>query len=415
MPVLLSVNELRAGMSLARNVVNQYSVLLPHGRRLTDNDIQSLRRRFKHLSVAITDPLLDEAVDFEDDSKSVEISREVRKNVSKVTEKVSSLVRSRVSLSSEHLDGMKSIVSDMLQYIQSNPVTVAIVEQSAGWDDYLQEHCGNVFYLSILMGNAIRNYIKGERERLSAAKRIHNAMNLTPLATAAMFHDLSMAQHQYLYQKTEPLTDEEIKLIRSHPVATADMLPDSIGAMVPLIIRQHHENFNGTGYPNGIQGSKINIFARILRIADAYSAAIAQQTYSTAKSPVTALYEMVYGSYRHLYDPVVLKVFSSLVKPLPIGAKLKLSDGCWGIVVKHNHERPFDPYIIVAFDALGDPLSKEELTAPFRLSKREDLNAVSFGGEDISYLNDLSESDQDAPDVSSETQKDCHVLELTYP
>ena len=411
-PILLNVNQLKPGMCLAANLINKYTVLLPHGRRLNERDISALRRKFPHLSAKISDPLLDDFADFQDDSKDDQVSREVRRNVATVTDKVSQTVRSRVALTAEHVSGMETVVNNMVQYLQDNPVTVAMVDQAAGWDSYLQEHCGNVFYLSLLMGNAIRNYIKAERERLSAAKIVKDAMNLTPLGTAAMFHDLGMVPLEKLYSKAEPLTPDEIEAIRQHPLTGLEMLPEAIDPMVRLIIRSHHENQDGSGYPDGRAGDKINIFARIVRIADAYSAAIADKAYTKAKSPVVVLHEMLHGPFHRFYDPVALKVFASIVKPFPIGAKLQLESGECAIVVRHDKD-PFNPHIMIAFDDLGDPLDKEALQPPFPLKDRDDVRLLSFGQEDISFLND-ADTDPTEGEIDL-TQSYENAFDLAYP
>ena len=415
MPILMQVDELRAGMSLSRNLTNQYSVLLPHGRRLTDNDINALKRKFPSLTVQVADPLLDGEADFDDDSRDHEISRQVRHNVAAVVGKVSSTVRSGVTLQADHLEGMENVVDNMLQYINDNPVTMAIVDQSNSWDDYLQEHSANVFYLSVLLGNSIRNYVKRERERLSAAKTVRNAMNLTPLAAGALFHDLGMGPLESLYHKAELLSEQEIEQVRAHPTAGADMLPESIDPMVRMVVRCHHENHNGSGYPQQLAGDKINIFARIVRLADSYSAGIATKVYSKAKPSVVVLHEMLCGGYHKFYDPIILKVFGGLVPPFPIGSKLKLSNNKWAVVVRYNRDNLFDPAVIIAFDELGDPLSKEQLAPAFFISERPDLKLLSFGQTDLSFLHETPQSPAEPEPVPKGQEQLCEMFDLAYP
>ncbi len=394
--------------------MNEFSVLLAHGRKLNEFDISALGRKMPEVMVQVVDPVLDEMVDFQDDSHDREVSVEVRRNIASVTKKVSQQVRMGVALDADNVAGMQKVIEEMMAYLQDNPVTTAIIEQSGGWCDYLQEHSANVFYLSLVIGNTLRNYVKLERERLSAARTLSRALNLTPLATAAMFHDIGMVPLEHLYDKEGPLSEEEKALVRAHPTQGAAMLPDEIDPMVRMVIRQHHENMDQTGYPEQLAGDKINIFARIIRVADAYAAAISGRVYQSAKSPIPVLYEMLYGKYRDFYDPVVLKVFASITKPLPIGAKLKLESGKWAVVVKHNRENPFKPVVMVAFDEWGDPLGKDELVGPFALGERGDIKVKSFGDEDISFLNTLE--DQPGGLVLAEVERGLDtMLEFCYP
>ena len=147
------------------------------------------------------------------------------------------------------------------------------------------------------------------------------------------------------------------------------MLPDKIDPMVSLIVRSHHENQMASGYPDQLSPEKVNVFARVLRVADAYSAAISATAYRPAHSPLAVLYEMLHGASRRLYDPVVLKVFSGVVQPLPIGAKLTLESGHTCRCHRTQTPRPFHPKIVVAFDVCGDYLPPEQIRGPFFLGE----------------------------------------------
>jgi HD-GYP domain-containing protein (c-di-GMP phosphodiesterase class II) len=414
MPIIVHVDEMEPGMVLAMNIMNEFSVLLAHGRKLNEMDINALKRKFPELMVQVIDPVLDEIVEFQDDAHDRAVSREVRRNVGTMVNKVSNCVRNGTALTGENVAGMQQVIEEMMRYLEENPVTMAIIEQSLSWNSYLQEHSSSVFYLSLVIGNTIRNYIKQERERLSAAGNVHNAMNLTPLATASMFHDIGMTPIEHLYTKEGALTEEEKTLIRTHPERGAEMLPEEIGPMVKHVIRSHHENQDGSGYPEGIPGDRVNIFARIVRVADAYAAATATKVYQRAKSSIRVLYEMLYGPIQSFYDPTILKVFASVTQPLPIGAKLKLESGHWAVVVRHNRQNPFAPKIVLAFDEWGDPLGREDLQAPFCLGERDDVKVVSFADEDLRFLNGLSEP-LDMPPAQQIAQSFSETFDFAYP
>jgi len=416
MPILLHIDDVEPGMQLASNVVNSFSVLLPHGRILSENDIQALRRRFPDLTVQILDPVLDQVIEFENTGKDRETSLKVCKTISFVTGKVTAAIRNGLALDGDNVKGIETVIQEMLAYICENPVTTAIIEQSGNWDDYLQEHSANVFYLSLLMGNTIKNYIKQERERMTLASTLNKAMDLLPLATGALFHDIGMVPLERLYHKNEPLTEQEKAAIRAHPQTGADMLPGRIDPMVKQVVRQHHENQRGDGYPDGLKGDRINIFARIVRIADAYSAAITRKVYHRAQNPACVLYEMLYGSVSCCYDSIVMKVFASMMQPLPIGAKLKLQDGRWAVVVRHNRENPFQPQVIVAFDELGDPIEKEYLRPPVMLGNDPALKVESFMGIDLRFINDLgAPSDLSSAEKQNITRECQELFDLAYP
>ncbi len=419
MPILVQTEELEPGMILDDNVINRYSVMLKRGHTLSDKDIAALKRLQLQNSYAIADPILNQVVEFQDQTADKNISRKIRSNVTNLVQKVSDNIRSNIALDADNIAGIENTIRDMLDYLKNNPVTMALLEQSRQWDNYLQEHCANVFYLSIVIGNTIRNYIKNERHRLSAADKISNALNITPLATAAIFHDLGMVPIEYVYTKKDPLTPQEIQQIREHPTIGAEMLPDEINPMVKLIVKTHHENQTGSGYPQGLPGQKINIFSRIIRVADSYAAATATQTYKRAKLPVQVLYEMLRTPISKCYDPVILKVLASIVPPLPIGAKLKLLNGKWAVVVRYNRENCFQPYIITAYDEFGDPLPPDKITKPTPICSSQDTMVKSFGSQDLTFMNNLpAEHPVDPSDFNLDfklNQEPTELFELAFP
>ncbi len=419
MPISIPVHQLEQGMCLASNITNRFSVLLPHGHILSAGDIESLNRRLPAKMVQVIDPLLDQLVEFGDNSQDHNVSLEVRRNISSVTQKVSNVIRSGAALNPDNIAGMQKTIEEMIRFLQKNPVTSAIIDQSGDWNDYLQEHSANVFYLSLVIGNTIRNFIKRERERFSAARKIRDAMNLSQLATAAMLHDIGMVPLERMYNKPGSLTSEEIELVKAHPQKGAELLPDKIGPMTRLVVRCHHENHNGSGYPQGLTGDQTAIFARIVRVADAYSAATARTTYKKAKSSVRALYEMLYGDYKQFYDPMVLKVFTGIIQPFPIGARLKLQTGRFAVATKHNPKKPFAPEVLIAFDEQGESLPEEEFEGPFFLDERDDIKVVSFEDEDISYINEITEEDPacEPAEESAEEQALAYseMFDLAFP
>ncbi|MBN2129686.1 MAG: HD domain-containing protein, partial [Sedimentisphaerales bacterium] len=227
-----------------------------------------------------------------------------------------------------------------------------------------------------------------------------------------LLHDIGMAPLERLYHKEEPLTPEELRKVQQHPIEGAAMLPEKIDPMVRLIVRSHHENQMASGYPDQLSPEKVNIFSRVLRVADAYSAAISATAYRPARSPLVVLYEMLHGPARTLYDPVILKVFAGVMQPFPIGAKLSLTSGQTAVVTGHKPGDPFHPKIVVAFDACGDYLPHEELRGPFFLGEEPDVRVVRFGDQDVSFLNEPD--DAHAEHVSVEAPED-DLVACFYP
>ena len=169
------------------------------------------------------------------------------------------------------------------------------------------------------------------------------------------------------------------------------MLPDSLPATAKMIVRWHHENYDGTGYPDRKPGAGLHVFVRIARICDAFDAATSDKVYKKAQSAVRVLWEMSNGPLQKFYDPVLMKVFTSIIQPFPIGGKLQLADGRTAVVVRYNRKSPFHPTAVIAFDEHGHRLPAEKITAPLNIGDGNSLRLDSFAGEKLTYLYETPE------------------------
>lgn len=389
MPLLVRCTELQPGMRLAEHFVFATRIMLVAGRELTSDDIHLLRNKYPDVTFKVGDPVLDSIAPFEDDSRDREVALTAAAKISRTMAEVQERFNNRADLATIQFGAIKSAVTSVMEYLKNNPVSAALLNRSMDVNTYLADRSGQVFYLCLVLGAAVRDYIVRERMRQTNASNLppRVAMDLMPLGLGSMFIDVGMFPLKHLYESESKLTPEDRQAIHDHPITGADMLPEDLPAGVKMIVRTHHENYDGTGYPAGILGSQQHIFTRIVRLCDAFEAATAQRVYAGAKSPARALWEMTAGPLRNNYDPVLTKVFGSLIQPFPIGAKLKLSDGRTAVVVRYNRKAPFHPHVIVAFDEKGERLPREQISDLFPLGEQGPLRMAWFGDENLNYVN----------------------------
>ena len=114
------------------------------------------------------------------------------------------------------------------------------------------------------------------------------------LIYAARIHDVGkIFVPERILNKPGPLSDDEFFLVRMHARVGAEIsgiLPRS--AMMRQAIERHHERFDGTGYPDGLKGEQIPLWARIISLADAYSNMVTEQSIAAARTPEQALDEL---------------------------------------------------------------------------------------------------------------------------
>lgn len=389
-------------------------MMLPGGKVLTREDVDLLQRKYPEVMLKVGDPVLDSVAEFEDDSKEREVAQTVTTKISKCMSEVQERFSTRTSLASINFNAMRQSVSSVLDYLKNNPVGAALLTHNAtSPESYLAEHAGNVFYLSMVLGSAVRDYVVRERMRQTAAQNLstHIAMDLLPLGLGAMFIDVGMVPLEHIFRTGYELTAEDRAAIRLHPAKGADMLPDSLPAGVKMVVRTHHEQYDGSGYPDGTTGDRQHVFTRIARICDAYDAGTAERVYKKAKSPARVIWEMLAGPHKGCYDPILAKVFASLIQPFPIGARIKLADGRHAVVVRYNRKQPFCPQVIVAFDADNVRLPNEQLEGPLPLGDGNALRMASFNGEDLSFV---YAEHLDAVETPARVE-DASLFEMAYP
>ena len=135
------------------------------------------------------------------------------------------------------------------------------------------------------------------------------------VAWAAMFHDLGKARvPENILLKPEPLDPDEWTIVRNHPIWTEEALAGGEHlALAREVGRWHHENWDGTGYPDGLYGDRIPLAARIVRITDAFDAMTNRRPYQPPVSFEAALEELQANAGQD-FDPELVRQFMEVIR-----------------------------------------------------------------------------------------------------
>lgn len=158
---------------------------------------------------------------------------------------------------------------------------------------------------------------------LAKALGVGDERQLRAIEAAALLHDMGkLAIPEFILNKPGKLTTREFSVMKTHAAVGADLL-SSIQFPYPVvpIVRHHHENWDGTGYPDGIKGSEIPLGARILSVVDCYDALTSDRPYRPAMSAESAL-EILSQRRGKMYDPLVVDAFAREHVSLCAGAEL---------------------------------------------------------------------------------------------
>lgn len=144
------------------------------------------------------------------------------------------------------------------------------------------------------------------------------ASQIEIIRQACQLHDLGkIGIHDYILNKKGSLSPEEWDEIKLHSLRGAQILqPISFLSEVAELVRQHHERFNGGGYPYNLNGEDIQLGARIMTVADAFDAMTSERPYRKALSLPEAIKELKANSSTQ-FDPEIVKVFLKILQTKP--------------------------------------------------------------------------------------------------
>lgn len=160
-------------------------------------------------------------------------------------------------------------------------------------------------------------------------------------------------------EKSEKLTDGEMKTLRAHPVEGYKILTQTVKVKnkIALIALQHSEHYDGTGYPRQTKGEEISEGARIASLADSYAALLEPKSYRKKSLPYEAIKELLtLGASK--YDPNFMKTFLMAMSMYPVGSVVKLSDNTSALVIGPSADKPLRPILLTVREADGSLVNK---------------------------------------------------------
>lgn len=171
---------------------------------------------------------------------------------------------------------------------------------------------------------------------------------LENLIRTGLLHDIGKAKiKDSLLNKAETLTLEEMEKMKSHPVIGYKIL-NSIKTFDSEVVHGvlfHHERMDGTGYPLRLKGDKINLFSRIIAVADTFDAITANKTYHKKNSPLKAIEEIQANSLNHL-DPNICQIFVNNIIEYYSGREIRLSNDKVANIVNINPIKITRPLVL---------------------------------------------------------------------
>ncbi|EPR44140.1 metal dependent phosphohydrolase [Desulfovibrio sp. X2] len=250
-------------------------------------------------------------------------------SIKQVTEMLQGIVAGRTGAIAE----AARFVAEMTEFFLSDAESTLHLINVMGQVERIYYHSLNVAVLSLMLGQ----------------KAGLDADSMNALGMAALFHDVGKARiEKKLLRKRGQLSTAERAVVERHPLMGADILSKSPDFPKNALegVTQHHERFDGSGYPRRLTGAEIGVQGRILAICDVYDNHCNHPDPLASYTPYQALSYM-FTQQKGLFDPEMLALFIRCLGVYPPGTVVQLTNGSLGMVVSVNPDNQLNPSVLV--------------------------------------------------------------------
>jgi putative nucleotidyltransferase with HDIG domain len=273
----------------------------------------------------------------------------------------------------------KKSVDPMIDSVIRNPDACIWLARLKQEDQYTYQHA---------LGASIWAVALGRKLGLPKA-------DLRSLAIGGLLFDVGKLRvDDALLNSESPLSEEQFQEVRDHVTLGAEMIAESslMNQDVIDMVTYHHERHDGSGYPKGLHGDDIPVFARIAAIVDCFDAMTSHRSYARATAPSQAV-KLLYEWKDVEFQPELVEEFIQAVGVYPAGSLVELSTGEIAVVVSGYRKRKLRPRVLVVLNADKSPL---EAARPLDLM----VDTKTADGSSLEIVNSL-EPDAYGLDMSS--------------
>jgi putative nucleotidyltransferase with HDIG domain len=233
----------------------------------------------------------------------------------------------------------RPLIDSLAQAVAQNRTALLALTALKNYYNYTLTHMVNVTILT--MGQARGRGVDGAL--------------LREFGLSALMHDIGKVRTPAeILNKPEKLTDKEFEILKRHTVEGAEILrntPD-IPALAPIVAFEHHLRADGSGYPDRVERTSLNLATTLCGISDVYDAMRSQRVYQEA-FPTDRILAVLKRNDGRQFDQHLVRRFTQLVGIYPAGNVVRLSSGVLAVVLKTYSPDPYRPGVRVMVAADG--------------------------------------------------------------
>ena len=243
------------------------------------------------------------------------------------------------------LDEAEPLMDTMLESVIRNDHAFIALSKLRDRDEYTYTHSINVAFLSMAFGRQLGLDDEASRR----------------LGMAGLFHDLGKnLVPDNVLNAPRKLQPAEFDIMKQHPRLGLDQLL-SASDIYPEVLEgtfEHHEKFNGMGYPRGLKGEEISLTGRILAIADVFDALTSRRVYKEGL-PMHKALGMMFTQAGADFQSELIHAFIRSLGIYPTGSTVQLSNGAKAVVAENRFASPLLPKVILVRDASDHRVSPQ--------------------------------------------------------